>query len=309
MRRSFRWALPGLAVPCILAAAVLAAGCFKLDGSEAPTPPLSEIRATRTVTSFEAFHEIYSDLHLPGMPAPAAPQTQETHTLYRDGAWRDEISKGTNAEAVNIREGDHATNWVTGQSWATRVTFRGGSVSASLKLPPYAAGSLEDVVRLVTAVRADAKLTGEATIAGRRAYVVEVTVPPCTGLPADLTGPQTLWFDRETLMVLKQEQRSADDGRVTLRSETTSVTYDVSLTDDLFAPPAGMPIREVTVPALGQGVTTSSIPEIRMPTGSATPHSWVSSSYIVVTSSVDVGSGGMYGAGLSGGCATPTPTP
>lgn len=305
MRGSMRRSLPGLAALCVLAAAVLASGCFKLDRSETATP-LSHIRSTRTVTSFEVVHETYTDLHLPGMPSDASPQTQTIHTFYRDGAWRDEISKDSGPVAVNIREGDRATNWVAAQAWATRVTFPAGLVSASLKLPPYAHGSLADLIPPPFTV-SEAKLAGEATVAGRRAYVVDMAPSPCAGLPPDLAGPQTLWFDRETLMLLKQEQRSADDGRVTLRSEVTSVVYDTSLVDDLFAPPVGMPVREIDATNPSQGVTTSRMPAHLVPTGSATPPSGYRSSYIVVQSTVVVGSGGLYGSGLSGGCATPTP--
>lgn len=126
----------------------------------------------------------------------------------------------------------------------------GPSSPAATTTPPR---SLDDLLAQARQCYAP-QVRGEETMAGRRAYVLDLGPSSCaagytqsggttvaaTPLPVGEQSRRTVWVDTETFIALKTEIRGAD-GTLLGNDETTLVEYDVPLPDALlaFAPPAG----------------------------------------------------------------------
>jgi len=123
--------------------------------------------------------------------------------------------------------------------------------------PPQSAGDVLDQARRCY----QPQFQGEASVAGREAYVVNLgasscpssyelkpsgTVVPGTPRPTTEQGRYMMWIDKETFVVLKSERDNAD-GTPQARYEVTAISYDQSYPDDLFTyqPPAGAHITDV----------------------------------------------------------------
>lgn len=94
-----------------------------------------------------------------------------------------------------------------------------------------------------------AERQGDATVAGRPAYVVAVTFGACAGAKPGALGPGSRTVtavDRETFLLLRNE--TADPaGRLVSRYEVTSIEYNVSIPDSVFTytPPPGAIVDRV----------------------------------------------------------------
>jgi outer membrane lipoprotein-sorting protein len=119
----------------------------------------------------------------------------------------------------------------------------------------------------------------EATIAGRKAYVVETDFSTCTveGDPANLPdfkmpGRHVAWIDKETYVPLKMEDY-ARDGKLTHTYEVTSIEYDVSIADSTFKdiPPQGTELRDIPMIKLPDGDEKPGLRPAPAPALSGTP--------------------------------------
>lgn len=93
----------------------------------------------------------------------------------------------------------------------------------------------------------DPAVGGDDTVAGRPAYVVQMGPNRCPSVSArEMNGPRTIWIDRETFFVLRNEVRDPESNQVIFRSEVTSIRYNVELPDELFAldPPPGARVTD-----------------------------------------------------------------
>lgn len=106
------------------------------------------------------------------------------------------------------------------------------------------------------------KLAGEATVAGRAAYVIDLGPYLCpssftiggdgTPVPGPITPPEqqgrhTMWIDKETFFYLKSENYNAD-GTLMSRQEVTEIAYNITIPDSVFAysPPPDVHSARVT---------------------------------------------------------------
>ncbi len=90
------------------------------------------------------------------------------------------------------------------------------------------------------------KVTGNATVAGRLTYVVDLGPTRCPASSGDTGGRRVLWVDQGTFFVLKQELYSTEGDRLIWQSEATSVQYNVPVDGALFSftPPAGTSVLD-----------------------------------------------------------------
>jgi len=106
------------------------------------------------------------------------------------------------------------------------------------------------------------KLAGEATVAGRAAYVIDLGPYLCpssftiykdgTRVPGPITPPEqqgrhTMWIDKETFFYLKSENYNPD-GTLMSRQEVTEIAYNITIPDSVFAysPPPDVHSTRVT---------------------------------------------------------------
>lgn len=106
------------------------------------------------------------------------------------------------------------------------------------------------------------KLVGEATVAGRAAYVIDLGPYLCpssftiyndgTRVPGPITPPEqqgrrTMWIDKKTFFYLKSESYNPD-GTLMSRQEVTEIAYNIAIPDSVFAysPPPDAHIARVT---------------------------------------------------------------
>jgi outer membrane lipoprotein-sorting protein len=82
-----------------------------------------------------------------------------------------------------------------------------------------------------------ARIVGRASVAGRPVRVAEVL--PGAGRPV----AWRLWLDQETGFILKRERYNVD-GRLTSRTEYTSVRFGASISPDVFAIPKSWKIED-----------------------------------------------------------------
>ena len=90
------------------------------------------------------------------------------------------------------------------------------------------------------------KRTGEATIAGRPAFVVENDFSAClpADAPAAMKGRHVRWVDQKTFLPLKMEMYD-QGGALVDRYEVTAIEYDVEIPAKTFTElPAGTSLQE-----------------------------------------------------------------
>ena len=93
-----------------------------------------------------------------------------------------------------------------------------------------------------------AQVSGEARVAGREAYVIDMGPSLCPSASApEMNGRLTLWVDKETYFVLKQEQLSTQGSMVVQSSEVQHVQYNATIDTDqfTFSPPAGVQVQDM----------------------------------------------------------------
>lgn len=94
-------------------------------------------------------------------------------------------------------------------------------------------------------------LRGEATVAGRETYIIDLGPDHCeddgngkvrvSAVPRESPYTVTVWVDKETRVLLKQERYNGD-GKLTMRNEMLQIEYNVPIPDDtfVFTPPPGV---------------------------------------------------------------------
>jgi outer membrane lipoprotein-sorting protein len=159
-----------------------------------------------------------------------------------------------------IAANESGRQWVAhtvGTAWSKPGADASGQASLADVLARYANGK-----QCMTA-----RQDGEATVAGRSAYLI-VATPATEGCAADpdtrvqsrdgkvepdpkglRLGEMRAWVDKQTFLPLRTEMRNPS-GALMERSEVTMVEYSVSLPDSMFAytPPPGVTVMELSGP-------------------------------------------------------------
>lgn len=102
------------------------------------------------------------------------------------------------------------------------------------------AGILNDLLKQA-ATCYEPKVTGSASVAGRKTYVIDLGPTKCPSASApEMNGRLVIWIDMETFFVLKQELYSTEGSQLIMSSEVTQVQYNIPLDPGLFTftPPA-----------------------------------------------------------------------
>jgi outer membrane lipoprotein-sorting protein len=195
--------------------------------------------------------------------------TGTTETWY-GGSGRFRIERQTRdasgavvSASGDIANGTQTWRYVTeqGQTRVETHPVQGGAVDTDEKfLPNSEASSLSDLIDLYRDSRcgaATARQQGEAAVAGRTAYVIEVTGgDDCPGKPDQpRIARSVVSVDKETYFPLKTEY-FATDGSLFARYDTTSIEYNVTIPESTFTytPPPGAVVGS-TPPAGRQGGT------------------------------------------------------
>jgi outer membrane lipoprotein-sorting protein len=218
-----------------------------------------DVGATMNVTSFALTETQMQSQQITGSGTTSINRYELSVSYRAPDQSRKEISvvAGAARSAVvnQLITGDTLFMWSPGSGQLTSV--KGG---ASANEPyagktagwPVGASDLRSLT-IQLAPFSDGELMGEGQVAGRPVYIINLSASRCTtGQPTD--GPMTVWIDKETLFVLKQEQRSAD-GRVVSTSEVTEIAYNGPLSDSVFEPPEHGVILETQDLAQGARMT------------------------------------------------------
>ncbi len=94
----------------------------------------------------------------------------------------------------------------------------------------------------------DAKVTGDARVAGRETYVIDMGPSLCPSASApEMNGKLVLWVDKETFFVLKQEEYSTQGDTVVMSSEVQQVQYNTPIDPGqfTFTPPSGAKVQDM----------------------------------------------------------------
>lgn len=149
---------------------------------------------------------------------------------------------------------DAATEW-SYNMWQGATEVRIGAYRSGVKTPlpiyiqvpsgPTAPGTpVQDVSSCY-----HPKLAGEATVAGRPAYIIDLgpylcasgfrmdtngTITPFPPTPPEQQGRHTMWIDKQTYFALKSENYNLD-GTLSSRQEVTQIEYNIAIPDVVFA--------------------------------------------------------------------------
>jgi outer membrane lipoprotein-sorting protein len=189
-----------------------------------------------------------------GATGQQASQTQ--HWYQAPNRWRDEYQQTTLAgDGVTtsttsyIQVSDGTNLW----QYSAINQERNASVS-QLDANMNGQGLFGDNVQSLTDLfqRAStcyhAQLSGEATVAGRATYVIDMGPSLCPSASSpDMNGPLTIWVDKETYFVLKQELRSTRGDTLVMSDEVLQVQYNVSIDPArfTFTPPSGVEVQDM----------------------------------------------------------------
>jgi outer membrane lipoprotein-sorting protein len=93
-----------------------------------------------------------------------------------------------------------------------------------------------------------AKVTGDAMVAGRATYVIDMGPSLCPSADApEMNGKLMIWVDKETFFVLKQEQYSTQGDTVVMSNEVQQVQYNTTIDPGqfTFTPPSGVQVQDM----------------------------------------------------------------
>ncbi len=93
----------------------------------------------------------------------------------------------------------------------------------------------------------DPKLAGDATVAGRSAYTVDLGATKCASASGpEMQGRIVIWVDQETSFVLKTEWHDKFTDKVIVTDEVTNVQYNVAVdpAEFVLTPPAGSQVQD-----------------------------------------------------------------
>jgi hypothetical protein len=147
---------------------------------------------------------------------------------------------------------DGATRWdYDPQQQTVTIDRIDASQDGQNGLAPFGAGvsGLEAVIQQAQSCYTP-QVKGEATVAGRRTYILDLGVSKCPSNSApELNGRQVLWIDQETFFVLKAELYGPDADSPVATTEITSVAYNAPIAADqfTFAPPANAVVQDLRV--------------------------------------------------------------
>ena len=157
---------------------------------------------------------------------------------------------GTSWRALSVADGTDLWTFDSARNEVTVQRLDHHALPESLgDLAPFGSslGSLRELLAEASTAYSP-KVTGEETIAGRMAYVVDLGRPKriSAALP-EFSGRRVLWIDKESFLVLKQVQFAADDGQALSTTETISVEVDVPVAAEAttFESPPGATLRDL----------------------------------------------------------------
>lgn len=219
---------------------------------------LPNIHSTLDITSFQLTEKLVYNAYVPlpngAPPAPLPPggatstialyfrqpgdfRQEQVSTIAADNGSRTETSR-----SVSLWDSDDTWGWTPGSSDVVETNTSPTTTEESNFAYPPRGTSIRSVLATI-APRLATELAGEGVVAGRRAYIIDIDPGPCSTKAADLNGRRRIWLDKETLFLLKSEQYSATDGRVTVSTEVTSIKYNQPLAARLFELPPGVTVR------------------------------------------------------------------
>ena len=175
----------------------------------------------------------------------AAPNRGRTElqmtTLAPDGKVVDSSS------SVQVSDGTDLWLYSPTDSYVTIYTLDAGANGKdSLALFGNGLMNLNDLFQS-TSTCYNAKVAGDATVAGRAAYVIDLGPSLCPSASApEMNGKLMIWVDKETFFVLKQEQYSIQGDTVIMSSEVQQVQYNVAIDPArfTFTPPSGLQVQD-----------------------------------------------------------------
>lgn len=133
---------------------------------------------------------------------------------------------------------------------------------------PFGGGAMDlrQVLEEVAACHTP-EITGEATVGGRAAFVLDLGASSCvraSGALAPLQGRRVVWIDKQNYMPLRVEQYSGVDGELLSTTETTEIAFGTGTQVGQFAftPPAGASVQDLRGAAASSGTLATALREI-----------------------------------------------
>jgi outer membrane lipoprotein-sorting protein len=253
-----RWPLTGVAA-AVLVVAVVSVALW----SARPDPVSAQevlLRAQATaenlagsgVRSFELTQVLVADGTL---PSGAHGQTRsETHVWHEaPNRWRFEMlftalpdQSADPAPRVTVADGQKIWSYDPRRRelQISPGTLLGGKGKGGIA--PFGGGDLNTLLQQARTCGSP-RMVGEEPIAGRPAYKISLGPSTCpSAADALMNGPETIWVDKETYVVLKRMVQDPTNQRVVYTNEVTSIRYNLALADTTFqfSPPPGTTVHD-----------------------------------------------------------------
>jgi len=194
----------------------------------------------------------------------AAPNRWRSDFTYQDASGMGPCGRDSGACLGSGSDGQAEWSYGTNPQGAFEVRI--GALPAGKAVPvnlpitltmPSGGGAVESAAKCY-----HPKLAGEATVAGRAAYVIDLgpflcspgfsvdrksgTVTPIPVTPPGEQGVNRMWVDTQTFFFLKEEH-DYPDGTLKFRREVTAIAYNIPIPDSVFAyvPPPGATIIDL----------------------------------------------------------------
>jgi outer membrane lipoprotein-sorting protein len=219
-----------------------------------------DITPTLKVTSFQLTQREVFDVRLPG--GPQTPTLEQLRTVsYRDpDATAEQTVQFAPNQQTRFSVVRDATRWMWGPDLPRLMEMRFASTAMAGMAPmeTWQVPSLRSEVATLAQAGREVTLVERTTASGRQAILVRLSADQCLTDPAldDVTGELSVWFDRETLFILRYEVRSRADGRVTQLREVTQISYNPLLADSIFEVPTDRQVMVADNTKLGAGQVT-----------------------------------------------------
>lgn len=210
----------------------------------------------------------------------AAPNRWRSDSTYQDASGMDACGRDSGACLGSGSDGQIEWSYGTNPQGAFEVrigTLPAGTtvpVNLPITLTMPSGGAVEAAAKCY-----HPKLAGEATVAGRAAYVIDLgpflcspgfsvdrksgTVTPIPVTPPGEQGVNRMWVDKQTFFFLKEEH-DYPDGTLKFRRAVTAITYNIPIPDSVFA---YTPLPGATIIDLRPGPYTLPPPPFPIPSG------------------------------------------